>query len=98
MNYPREITLPSGRKAVLTRELLGRDIEMAATIVGAGRMAQPLTLMLALFAQAGEIDGQPVVYEDLQALPALDVLPLVGLVSGGDAEKNAVPGSPAVGT
>jgi hypothetical protein len=76
-------TLSDGRRATLTRPPRGRDLEKAYDIAGK-RATNPVTLMLALFALVGKIDGKPMVYEDLRELPLADATMIVGMI-GGDA-------------
>jgi hypothetical protein len=84
--YHTETTLPSGKVAALTREALGRDVETASAVIGMAKLSNPMSLMLALFAQVGRIDGAPIVYEDLLDLPWADTIAIMGLM-GADPEK-----------
>lgn len=65
-----DLILPSGKRAVLSRELFGHDMERAFDIAPSSNM---IALSLCLFAQAGSIDGERKTYEELRhELSALD--------------------------
>lgn len=94
-----ETILPSGKRAVLTRELMGHDMERAYEAAGGG-VTNIVSISLALFAQAGRIDGERVAYEDLRhGLSALDAFRLTTWTNAGfpqlDAPENKeTPASP----
>lgn len=85
--YCAETTLPSGKVAALTREARGRDVETASAVIGMEKLSNPMSLMLALFAQVGRIDGVPVVYEDLLDLPWVDTIAIMGLMGADPTKK-----------
>jgi hypothetical protein len=78
-NNQRQITLPSGRIATI-REGRGRDLINAQRAVG--RTAESSALLQALVALLCEIDGKPLVYEDVLDMPVADVLMLEAEVLG----------------
>ena len=72
----REIKLPSGKTAVV-RDGKGKDLRMAQ------RKAQtPDDIAFALISELVTLDGQPIIYEDLDEMVLKDVLMLVTEVSG----------------
>ncbi|HLW71355.1 MAG TPA: hypothetical protein VKS22_12120 [Candidatus Binataceae bacterium] len=84
----REITLPSGRKAVI-REGFGRDLMRAQ------KVAKTVDeIPMALVAQLVEIDGAAVLYEDLLDMNLPDVLMLQGRVMSGNFDSPPAPTSP----
>ncbi|MGH7986949.1 MAG: hypothetical protein ACREQX_11770 [Candidatus Binataceae bacterium] len=76
----RELRLPSGKTAKI-RKGKGRDL-MRAHRATAGN-EEPLALIFALVAELTEIEGKPVVYEDLLEMTLEDVLTLQEEVLGG---------------
>lgn len=84
----RQITLPSGRTASIRRGK-GRDL-MRAHRAAAGN-PEPLAISFALVAELAEIEGKPIVYEDMLAMDLDDVLALQGEVIGGDGGANFPP-------
>jgi hypothetical protein len=84
----RCITLPSGRTARIRRGK-GRDL-MRAHRAAAGN-PEPLAVSFALVAELAEIEGKPIVYEDVLAMDLEDVLALQAEVVGGDGDANFPP-------
>jgi hypothetical protein len=80
----RNIRLPSGRAASIRRGK-GRDL-MRAHRAAAGS-PEPLAVSFALVAELAEVDGRPIVYEDVLAMDLEDVLALQAEVVGGDADR-----------
>ena len=72
--------LPSGRTATI-RAGKGRDLMRAHRV--AARNPEPLGVSFALVAELAEIDGRPVVYEDILEMELEDVLALQDEVLGG---------------
>ncbi len=83
-------TLPSGRVATVRREPMGGDLEKAFDVAGK-RAANPVALSCAMFAQVGEIDGKPVVYEDIRDSSALDALAILGWMNGARGDEGDGP-------
>jgi hypothetical protein len=75
----RQITLPSGRIATI-REGRGRDLIQAQRAVG--KTSESSALLMALAAMLCEVDGKPLVYEDVLDMPVADVLMLEAEVLG----------------
>lgn len=72
----KEITLPSGKIAVF-KDGKGKDL------LNAQRKAKtPDEILFALIAEISEIDGQPLIYEDLLEMELEDVLSLQAEMSG----------------
>jgi hypothetical protein len=84
----KHTVLPSGR-TVKIRRGKGRDL-MRAHRAAAGN-PEPLAVSFALLAELAEIDGKPIVYEDILEMDLEDVLALQDEVLGGgnDGEKKA---------
>jgi hypothetical protein len=74
-----EIVLPSGHVATV-REGRGRDLIQAQRLVG--KNAESGAMLQALAAILCEIDGKPVLYEDMLEMPLADVLVLEAEVLG----------------
>ena len=72
----KTLTLPSGKTAVL-RKGKGFDLFQAQK-----KAKTSEEIPYALIAELTEIDGQPIVYEDILELPLEDVITLQGAVSG----------------
>lgn len=86
-DWPKTVTLPSGKTATI-REGKGRDLLQAQRLVGKDTDAMPY----ALIALRCQIDGAPIVYEDvLDVLSDADVLALMGEIL-----PPAVPQQPAL--
>jgi hypothetical protein len=77
----REIRLPSGHMASLRRGK-GRDLIQAHR--AAAGSPEPLAVSFALVAQLAEIDGKPIVFEDVLGMDLEDVLTLQAELIGGD--------------
>ena len=67
------ITLPSGRVAVL-RKAKVRDLLQAHRAVGFS--GEPMEIAMGLIAQVAQIDGKPIIFEEVLELPAEDGLVL----------------------
>lgn len=87
----RNITLPSGKAAVL-RKGKGRDL-MRAQRAAAGN-SDPTAVVFALIAELVQIDGATVVYEDVLEMELDDVLVLQAEIAGANFREPA-PGFPA---
>ncbi len=72
----KDITLPSGKTAKI-KEGLGKHLRMAQR-----KAVSPEDITFALISELAQIDGQPIVYEDLDDMPLKDVLMLVSEVAG----------------
>ena len=90
----REMTLPSGRTA-LVRKGKGRDLMRAHRAVAAN--PEPIAVEFALIAELVQLDGKPVVYEDVLAMELADVLALHAEVMGGGPDGANFPIAPAQG-
>jgi hypothetical protein len=82
-NERRQITLPSGT-IVEVRRGKGRDLMRAHRAVAGN--PEPMSLSFALIAELTEVEGKPLVYEDILEMAIDDVLTLEETVSG--AGKN----------
>jgi len=82
-NEGRQITLPSGRIAEVRRGK-GRDLMRAHRAVAGN--PEPMSVSFALIAELTQIEGKPLVYEDILEMDIDDVLTLEEKVSG--AGKN----------
>ena len=72
----KELTLPSGKTATFKKG-------NRQTVLNAQRKAKyPEEIMFALIAEITDIDGQPIVYEDLLEMDMEDVLILNAQLSG----------------
>ncbi|HZO81124.1 MAG TPA: phage tail assembly protein [Candidatus Binataceae bacterium] len=87
----RSLTLPSGRSATL-RKGKGRDLMRAQRAVGGN--PDPTAVVFALIAELAQIEGAPIVYEDVLELDLEDVLILQAEVTGTNFHEPAQ-GSPA---
>lgn len=76
----RDLSLPSGRVATVRRGK-GRDLIRAHRAVAGN--PEPIAVSLALVAELTQVDGQPLVYEDILAMDLTDVLVLQNEVMGG---------------
>ena len=88
----RTIQLPSGSTAVIRRGK-GRDL-MRAHRVTAGN-PEPTAVSFALIAELTQIDGKPIVYEDVLGMDLEDVMTLQEQVIGGGEESANFPAAPA---
>ena len=97
LDTERQITLPSGSIATV-REGRGRDLIQAQRAVG--KTAESTALLQALVAILCEVDGKPLVYEDVLDMPVADVLMLEGEVLGNfpQAASPMPPASPGSST
>jgi hypothetical protein len=87
----RSITLPSGKTATLRRGK-GRDLMRAQRAVAGN--PDPTAVVFALIAELSQIDGAPIVYEDVSDMDLGDVLVLQAEVTGANFPEPA-PASPA---
>jgi len=90
----RTINLPSGRVAAIRRGK-GRDL-MRAHRVTAGN-PEPMAVSFALIAELTQVDGKPMVYEDVLGMDLDDVMMLQAeVIGGGDEAGNFTGPVPAV--
>jgi hypothetical protein len=82
----RSVTLPSGKTATL-RKGKGRDL-MRAQRALAGN-SDPTAIVFALIAELAQIDGAPIVYEDVLEMDLDDVLALQAEVAGANFHEPA---------
>jgi hypothetical protein len=83
---PNEIKLPSGRTATV-RKGCGRDLMRAHRV--AGHNPEPTAVTFALIAELAQVDGKPIVYEDVLAMNLGDVLCLEAeIVEGIEQAEN----------
>ncbi len=87
----RSINLPSGKIAVIRRGK-GRDLMRAQRAVAGN--PDPTAVVFALIAELAQIDGAPIVYEDVVEMDLGDVLVLQAEVTGANFPEPA-PDSPA---
>ncbi len=87
----RSVTLPSGKVAAL-RKGKGRDLMRAQRAVAGN--SDPTAVVFALIAELAQVDGAPIVYEDVLEMDLDDVLALQAEVAGTNFHEPA-PGSPA---
>jgi hypothetical protein len=83
LHAAREITLPSGRKALI-RKGTGRD-QIEAHKIAKGSSATEL--MYGLIARMALIDGKPILYEQVLELDLEDVMELQGALFPKAKEK-----------
>lgn len=81
-NEPRTVSLPSGKKAAV-RPLKGRDLLKAARMAGGSQ--DNMRLAFGIIAVGAEIDGKPLVIEDVEELDLGDVTTLMAAVMGNAA-------------
>jgi hypothetical protein len=86
IEYPKSITLPSGRVAKLTRKIKVRDTVYARRIVGTAEADNAFAISLAALAPTIELDSKPALYEDLLDL---DIDDLAVLSDAANLEKKA---------
>jgi len=84
----RSITLPSG-KVVTLRKGKGRDLMHAQRAVAGNN--DPTAVEFALIAELTQIDGTPIVYEDVLGMDLDDVLVLRAEVSSVNFPEPAAP-------
>jgi hypothetical protein len=82
----RTIALPSGKTALL-RKGKGRDLMRAQR--AAASNPDPSAVVFALIAELTQIDGAPIVYEDLVEMDLADVLVLQAEVTGANFPEPA---------
>ena len=87
----RSIALPSGKTAAI-RKGKGRDLMRAQRAVAGN--PDPTAVVFALIAELAQIDGAPIVYEDVVEMDLGDVLMLQAEVTGANFPEPA-PESPA---
>lgn len=88
----RTTTLPSGKRAEV-RKGKGRDLMRAHRAVAGN--AEPMSVSFALIAELAQIEGKPLVYEDVLEMDLEDVLALEAEVTGAGADRENFP-EPAV--
>ncbi len=89
--HSRDIALPSGKRASI-RPGKGRDLMRAQRAVAGD--PEPSAVIFALIAELTQIDGAPIVYEDVVEMDLGDVLVLQAEVTGANFPEPA-PVSPA---
>jgi len=82
----RSITLPSGKTAGI-RKGKGRDLMHAQRAVAGN--PDPTAVVFALIAELAQIDGAPIVYEDVVEMDLGDVLVLQAEVTGANFPEPA---------
>jgi hypothetical protein len=82
----RSVTLPSGKTAAIRRGK-GRDLMRAQRAVASN--PDPTAVVFALIAELTQIDGAPVVYEDVVEMDLGDVLALQAEVTGANFPEPA---------
>ena len=87
----RSVTLPSGKTAAIRRGK-GRDLMRAQRAVAGN--PDPTAVVFALIAELAQIDGAPIIYEDVIEMDLGDVLVLQAEVTGANFPEPA-PASPA---
>ncbi|MBF6559135.1 MAG: hypothetical protein IVW56_02510 [Candidatus Binataceae bacterium] len=75
----KAIMLPSGRAATI-RKGKGRDLMRAHRAVAGNQ--EPMAVSFALVAELAQVEGRPIVYEDVLAMDLEDVLVLEAEVMG----------------
>jgi hypothetical protein len=82
----RSIALPSGKTAAIRRGK-GRDLMRAQRAVTGN--PDPTAVVFALIAELAQIDGEPIVYEDVVEMDLGDVLVLQAEVTGANFPEPA---------
>ncbi|HVA84521.1 MAG TPA: hypothetical protein VNF28_06435 [Candidatus Binataceae bacterium] len=82
----RSVNLPSGKIAVIRRGK-GRDLMRAQRAVAGN--SDPTAVVFALIAELAQIDGAPIVYEDVVEMDLGDVLVLQAEVTGANFPEPA---------
>ena len=82
----RGVTLPSGKTAAIRRGK-GRDLMRAQRAVAGN--PDPTAVVFALIAELAQIDGAPIVYEDVVEMDLGDVLVLQAEVTGANFPEPA---------
>ncbi len=75
-DYPKTLTLSSGRCARLVRKIKVRDTVYARRVVGAAEADNAFAISVAALAPTVELDGKPALYEDLLELDLDDMTAL----------------------
>ena len=91
----KTIRLPSGATAEV-RKGRGKDLMRAHRVVRG--KDDPMAIALALIAELTNIDGKPIVYEDVLEMDLADVLTLQTEIMGSDFQLPPLPSSPASST
>ena len=89
----KTITLPSGATAEV-RKGRGKDLMRAHRAVRG--KDDPMAIAFALIAELTNIDGKPIVYEDVLEMGLADVLALQTEIMGSDFQLPPLPSSPAL--
>ena len=89
----KTITLPSGAMAEV-RKGRGKDLMRAHRAVRG--KDDPMAIAFALIAELSNIDGKPIVYEDVLEMGLADVLALQTEIMGSDFQLPPLPSSPAL--
>lgn len=84
-NEGEQVVLSGGRIALVKRAK-GRDLERGAAV--AENAANPMSLMMGVAAQVTKIGGAGITYEDLLEMPMLDILELIGAITGETGKGN----------
>ena len=92
MGDTKTITLPSGAAAEI-RKGRGRDLMRAHRAIRGND--DPMAIAFALIAELANIDGKPIVYEDVLEMGLADVLALQTEIMGSDFQLPPLPSSPA---
>lgn len=77
-----EVELPSGAKAQVLRGGKGKHLELAERMAGAGASLASVRWQMAYIAVTCTVNGHPVTLEDVEEMPALDVVTLIGASLG----------------
>lgn len=88
----KQITLPSGAAAEV-RKGRGKDLMRAHRAVRG--KDDPMAIAFALIAELTNIDGKPIVYEDVLEMDLANVLALQTEIMGSDFQLPPLPSSPA---
>jgi len=91
-DYPKTITLPSGRTAKLTRKIKVRDTVYARRVLGSAEADNDFAISLAALAPTVELDGKPALYEDLLEL---DIDDMTVLGDAASLEKKKASSAPS---
>jgi hypothetical protein len=79
--WPKTLTLPSGKAAVVRRGT-GDTIMRSARLVGAEDRGNPMALAMAHLAVKLTLDGRHLTYEEVLELDEDDVYALLGMTQG----------------
>lgn len=86
----KKVKLSDGREAAILKGK-GKDLIRAAKVAGAN--ATSMELSFALASALTQIDGKPVVYEDLGEMPLDDVMTIINAVGEGPNFISRQPGT-----